>query len=93
MERPASHAERAAAATRRLAGVGAEHGWDDGRFALRGALGYTGSGGGTHDYGGLAGLSMRFRPPPPCPGGSGAARPPCVIPAKECVKKLAAPHK
>ena len=79
--------------TRRPAGVGAEHGWDDGGFALRGALGYTGSGGGMHDYGGRASLSMRFRPPPPRPGGSGAARPPCVIPAKECVKKLAAPHK
>ena len=46
--------------TRRLAGVGAEHGWDDGRFALRGALGYTGSGGGAHDYGGRASLSVRF---------------------------------
>ena len=45
--------------TRWLAGVGAEHGWEDGRFTLRGALGYTGSGG-AHDYGGRAGLSMRF---------------------------------
>ena len=47
--------------TRWLAGVGAERGWDDGRFALRAALGYAGSGGGeTHDYGGNASLSVRF---------------------------------
>ena len=47
--------------TRWLAGVGAEHGWDDGRFALRAALGYAGSGGGeTHGYGGNASLSVRF---------------------------------
>ena len=46
--------------TRYMVGVGGEHGWEEGRFALRGALGYAASGGGAHDYGGRASLSMRF---------------------------------
>ena len=46
--------------TRWLVGVGGEHGWEDGRFALRGALGYAASGGGARDYGARASLSMRF---------------------------------
>ncbi len=46
--------------TRWLVGVGGEHGWEDGRFTLRGALGYAASGGDTHDYGGRASLSVRF---------------------------------
>ncbi len=46
--------------TRYMVGVGGEHGWEEGRFVLRGALGYAASGGGAHDYGGRASLSMRF---------------------------------
>ena len=46
--------------TRYMVGVGGEHGWEEGRFVLRGALGYAASGGGTRDYGGRASLSMRF---------------------------------
>ncbi len=46
--------------TRYMVGVGGEHGWEEGRFVLRGALGYAASGGDTHDYGGRASLSMRF---------------------------------
>ena len=52
--------ETAGEATRYMVGVGGEHGWEDGRFVLRGALGYAASGGGAHDYGGRASLSMRF---------------------------------
>ena len=46
--------------TRWLVGVGGEHGWEEGRFALRGALDYAASGGGARDYGARASLSMRF---------------------------------
>ena len=46
--------------TRYMVGVGGEHGWKEGRFMLRGALGYAASGGGARDYGGRASLSMRF---------------------------------
>ena len=46
--------------TRYMVGVGGEHGWEEGRFVLRGALGWAASGGGTRDYGGRASLSMRF---------------------------------
>ena len=46
--------------TRYMVGVGGEHGWEEGRFVLRGALGYAASGGGARDYGGRASLSMRF---------------------------------
>ena len=46
--------------TRWLVGVGGEHGWEEGRFVLRGALGYAASGGDTRDYGGRVSLSMRF---------------------------------
>ncbi len=46
--------------TRYMVGVGGEHGWEEGRFVLRGALGYAASGGGAHDYGGRASLPMRF---------------------------------
>ena len=52
--------ETAGEATRWLVGVGGEHGWEDGRFALRGALDYASSGGGARDYGARASLSMRF---------------------------------
>ena len=52
--------ETAGDETRWLVGVGAEHGWEDGRFALRGALGWSGSGGGARDYGARASLSIRF---------------------------------
>ena len=52
--------ETAGDETRWLVGVGGEHGWEDGRFALRGALGYAASGGGARDYGARASLSMRF---------------------------------
>ena len=46
--------------TRWLVGVGAEHGREDGRFTLRGALGWAASGGGARDYGARASLSVRF---------------------------------
>ena len=46
--------------TRYMVGVGGEHGWEDGRFALRGALGWAASGGDTRDYGARASFSMRF---------------------------------
>ena len=52
--------ETAGEETRWLVGVGGEHGWEDGRFALRGALDYAASGGGARDYGARASLSMRF---------------------------------
>ena len=52
--------ETAGEATRWLVGVGGEHGWEEGRFALRGALDYAASGGGARDYGARASLSMRF---------------------------------
>ena len=46
--------------TRWLVGVGAEHGREDGRFTLRGALDYAASGDGARDYGARASLSVRF---------------------------------
>ena len=52
--------ETAGEATRWLVGVGGEHGWEDGRLMLRGALGYAGTGGGARDYGARASLSIRF---------------------------------
>ncbi len=52
--------ETAGEETRYMVGVGGAHGWEEGRFVLRGALGYAASGGGAHDYGGRASLSMRF---------------------------------
>ena len=52
--------ETAGEETRYMVGVGGEHGWEEGRFALRGALGWASSGGGARDYGGRASLSIRF---------------------------------
>ena len=52
--------ETAGEETRYMVGVGGEHGWEEGRFMLRGALGWAASGGDTRDYGGRASLSMRF---------------------------------
>ncbi len=52
--------ETAGEETRYMVGVGGEHGWEDGRFALRGALDYAMSGGDARDYGARASLSMRF---------------------------------
>ena len=52
--------ETAGEETRYMVGVGGEHGWEDGRFALRGALDYAASGGDARDYGARASLSMRF---------------------------------
>ena len=52
--------ETAGEETRWLVGVGGEHGREDGRFTLRGALGYAGTGGGARDYGARASLSVRF---------------------------------
>ena len=52
--------ETAGEETRWLVGVGAEHGREDGRFTLRGALDYAASGGGARDYGARASLSVRF---------------------------------
>ena len=46
--------------TRYMVGVGGEHGWEEDRFMLRGALGWAASGGGARDYGARASLSMRF---------------------------------
>ena len=52
--------ETAGEETRWMVGVGGEHGWEEGRFMLRGALGWAASGGGARDYGARASLSMRF---------------------------------
>ena len=52
--------ETAGEETRWMVGVGGEHGWEEGRFTLRGALDYAVSGDGARDYGAQASLSVRF---------------------------------
>ena len=41
-------------------GFGGEHGWEDGRYALRGAAGYAARGSGNGEFDGGLSLAIRF---------------------------------